>query len=144
MLANRVPNVLVLGVGGLVGEAWMAGFLAGIEQRTGVDLRHADAYVGTSAGSIVAATLAAGVSPRRPHQADAAPAHGHATRRLDVALRRARRSSLEAAYPFASLAIDAAEPAIALARAGREVIAGTARDPPSIGHPSHHNGAKVG
>ena len=45
--------MLVLGVGGLVGEAWMTGFLAGMEERTGFDLRGADAYVGTSAGSMI-------------------------------------------------------------------------------------------
>ncbi|CAA9480589.1 MAG: hypothetical protein AVDCRST_MAG13-1142, partial [uncultured Solirubrobacteraceae bacterium] len=60
------PDVLVLGVGGLLGEAWMTGVLAGIEEATGHDLTTCRAYVGSSAGSIVAASLAAGRSPRRP------------------------------------------------------------------------------
>ncbi len=60
------PDVLVLGVGGLLGEAWMTGVLAGVEQATGHDMTACRAYVGSSAGSIVAASLAAGRSPRRP------------------------------------------------------------------------------
>ena len=60
------PDVLVLGGGGVLGEAWMMGVLAGIEDGTGFDLRDCDYYVGTSAGSIVAAHLVAGQPPRRP------------------------------------------------------------------------------
>ena len=60
------PDVLVLAAGGILGEAWMSGVLAGIEDGSGIDLRDCDAYVGTSAGSIVAARLAAGERPRRP------------------------------------------------------------------------------
>ncbi|HWT95123.1 MAG TPA: patatin-like phospholipase family protein, partial [Solirubrobacteraceae bacterium] len=62
----RLPDVLVLGAGGVLGEAWMSGVLAGIEDGAGVDFRRCDTYVGTSAGSIVAARLASGRSPRRP------------------------------------------------------------------------------
>ena len=60
------PDILVLGGGGVVGEAWMTGVLAGLEQATGIDLRRCEYFVGTSAGSIVAARLAGGESPRRP------------------------------------------------------------------------------
>src|SRR5205823_5327351 len=60
------PDVLVLAAGGVVGEAWMTGVLAGIEAETDIDFRRVEAFVGTSAGSIVAASLAAGRSPRRP------------------------------------------------------------------------------
>src|SRR3954467_69669 len=49
------PDVLVLAGGGVLGEAWMTGMLAGIEDATGTDLRRVEAFVGTSAGSIVAA-----------------------------------------------------------------------------------------
>jgi NTE family protein len=59
----RRPDVLVLGGGGTLGEAWLRSLLAGLEAGTGWDLRRCDAFVGTSAGSIVAAVLAAG---RRP------------------------------------------------------------------------------
>lgn len=109
--------MLVLGVGGLVGEAWMTGFLAGMEERTGFDLRGADAYVGTSAGSIVAATLVAGVSPRRPDPLEALRTDETPRRRLDAAFRRARRASFEASYPLANLAINVTAPAVAVARA---------------------------
>ena len=60
------PNVLVLGGGGTLGEAWLRALLAGLEAETRWDLRECDAFVGTSAGSIVAAVLAAG---RRPEAA---------------------------------------------------------------------------
>ena len=61
-----LPDVLVLAAGGILGEAWMTGVLAGIEDATGADFRDVESFVGTSAGSIVAARLAAGQRPRRP------------------------------------------------------------------------------
>jgi NTE family protein len=73
LFAGRHPDVLVLGGGGLLGEAWMTGVLAGLEEATGADLTRCRAWVGTSAGSIVAAGLAAGRRPRRA----AATAVGH-------------------------------------------------------------------
>ena len=60
------PDVLVLAAGGILGEAWMSGVLAGMEEANGVDFREVETFVGTSAGSIVAARLAAGERPRRP------------------------------------------------------------------------------
>jgi NTE family protein len=60
------PDLLVLAAGGVVGEAWMTGVLAGIEDAAGVDLRRVEGFVGTSAGAMVAARLAAGQRPRRP------------------------------------------------------------------------------
>jgi NTE family protein len=60
----RAPDALVLGGGGILGEAWMLAVLAGLEEATGFDPRSASAFVGTSAGSIVAAALAAGIPPR--------------------------------------------------------------------------------
>jgi NTE family protein len=60
------PDVLVLAGGGIVGEAWMHGLLAGIEDGAGVDFRDVEAFVGTSAGSIAAARLATGRRPPRP------------------------------------------------------------------------------
>ncbi|HKP89593.1 MAG TPA: patatin-like phospholipase family protein, partial [Thermoleophilaceae bacterium] len=55
-------DALVLGAGGILGEAWLSGVLAGLEEG-GLDPRECGGFVGTSAGSIVAAALAAGVSP---------------------------------------------------------------------------------
>ncbi|MFC9788391.1 patatin-like phospholipase family protein [Rhodococcus sp. NPDC127528] len=55
---------MVLGAGGLVGVAWMAGLIAGLK-RGGVDLAAADVVVGTSAGAMVGAVLAAGRGTER-------------------------------------------------------------------------------
>jgi NTE family protein len=60
------PDVLVLAGGGILGEAWMSGLLAGIENGGGVDMTAVESLVGTSAGSIVAARLVAGRHLRRP------------------------------------------------------------------------------
>ncbi|MEX2196602.1 MAG: patatin-like phospholipase family protein [Thermoleophilaceae bacterium] len=57
------PDVLVLGGGGVLGEAWMNAVLAGLDEPGGFDARESHAFVGTSAGSIVATALAAGVRP---------------------------------------------------------------------------------
>jgi len=61
---TKAPDVLVLGAGGVLGEAWMTAVLAGFEDATGWDPLGCEAFLGTSAGSIVAAALAAGVSPQ--------------------------------------------------------------------------------
>ncbi len=52
----------MLGGGGAVGIAWETGLAAGLADE-GIDLRHADKIVGTSAGSFVGAELAAGHAP---------------------------------------------------------------------------------
>ncbi|WP_162606168.1 patatin-like phospholipase family protein [Jiangella asiatica] len=61
---------LVLGGGGVLGAAWMVGALSAIEDSTGVDLRSFDYILGTSAGSVMAALLGAGLnaSQLRDHQ----------------------------------------------------------------------------
>jgi NTE family protein len=56
---------IVLGAGGVLGGAWMAGALAALNRVTGWDPREADCLVGTSAGAVFAALLAAGVAPAR-------------------------------------------------------------------------------
>ncbi len=60
------PDILVLGAGGLLDEAWMTGVLAGIEDATGFDLRRCEYFVGTSAGALLAARLVAGTALERP------------------------------------------------------------------------------
>lgn len=56
--------MLVLGAGGILGEAWMSAVLAGMEDADpSFDARGCRGLVGTSAGSIVAAALAGGVRP---------------------------------------------------------------------------------
>jgi NTE family protein len=66
-----LPDILVLAAGGIIGEAWMSGVLAGMEDEAGLDFRDVETFVGTSAGSIVAAHLASGRRPRRPKGRDA-------------------------------------------------------------------------
>src|SRR5687768_8674724 len=66
--AFLAPDVLVLASGGTLGEAWMSGLLAGIEDATGHDFRTTESLIGTSAGSLVAAALVAGQRPRRPQE----------------------------------------------------------------------------
>jgi NTE family protein len=120
MTESRAPNVLVLGVGGILGEAWMSGFLAGSTHATGADYRGVDAFMGTSAGSIVAAQLAAGAELQRPRSwADARDGGGPADRprSLRAAFERAGRLYLSAVSPLAAPALSAATPGGALARA---------------------------
>lgn len=54
---------LVLGGGGVVGMAYHAAVLSGIEDVTGWDGRQADVVVGTSAGALSGAELRAGFAP---------------------------------------------------------------------------------
>ncbi len=53
---------LVLGAGGVVGQAYHAGVLAALESETGWDPRSADIVVGSSAGSITGTLLRLGVA----------------------------------------------------------------------------------
>jgi NTE family protein len=76
MAAERLnaPRIgLVLCAGGVLGGAWLAGALAALSRETGWDPGEADYIVGTSAGSLFAALLAAKVPPKRllPIGADA-------------------------------------------------------------------------
>jgi len=122
MAPFAAPDVLVLAGGGVLGEAWMTGVLAGVEDATGTDLRRVEAFVGTSAGSIVAARLAGGRSPRRPSDAhsDAEPP-GADGRAGSSAVREALRSAGAAAWagtaPAASAALALGAPGGALVRA---------------------------
>jgi NTE family protein len=59
----QTPDVLVLGGGGVLGEAWMSAVLAGLGEDQAFDARDCGGYVGTSAGSIVVASLAGGLEP---------------------------------------------------------------------------------
>lgn len=71
-------RALVLGPGGVVGTAWMAGLAHGLRHH-GVDLAEADLIVGTSAGAIVGAILATGqdlgrlAAPSRPADSGGGP-----------------------------------------------------------------------
>jgi NTE family protein len=121
-LPTSHPDILVLAGGGIVGEAWMHGILAGLEDGAGLDFRGLETYVGTSAGSIVAARLAAGRRPPRPHDRAAPatpPADGSAdgTSVLRHAGREAERWGWALTAPVAGAAVAVGAPVGALARA---------------------------
>jgi len=54
---------LVLGAGGVLGAAWSIGALVALEETCGFDVREVEVLVGTSAGSVVASLIGAGVTP---------------------------------------------------------------------------------
>jgi NTE family protein len=61
---SRRPRVgLVLGAGGVVGGAWLTGGLHALASETEWDPGSADHIVGTSAGSMIGALVAAGIPP---------------------------------------------------------------------------------
>jgi NTE family protein len=126
-----LPDALVLGAGGTLGEAWLRGLLGGLEAGSGLDLRDCEYFLGTSAGSIVAATLAAGKRPEagdraarewaeaanRPELRAGEEAERTAGDRLGAVARSAGRFGRAAATPFAPLALATTAPAGRLARA---------------------------
>jgi NTE family protein len=130
------PDVLVLGAGGVLGEAWMMGVLAGVEDAGGFDLRECEAFVGTSAGAIVAAHLVAGNAPRRPSSVgteielgSSGPARGLGAAAV-AAARRAGQTAIAASATFAPLALGIAAPGGALIRAA--LLHGVPRPPDSL------------
>lgn len=70
MARRRPKRGIVLGGGGMLGAAWMVGALCALEEVHGFNPCKADVIVGTSAGSVLASLLAAGVTPTqlRDHQ----------------------------------------------------------------------------
>ena len=112
------------------------GVLAGIEDGAGIDMRECESFVGTSAGSIVAAHLVAGNSPRRPSRigtelevGGAGPARGLAVAAATAA-RRAGQAALAASATFAPLALGVAAPGGALVRA--LLLRGLPRQPDTL------------
>src|SRR4051794_41606911 len=115
----------------------MGGLLAGLHEASGFDPRECEHFVGTSAGSIVAAGLAGGVDPasrleQLPEQ-PAGPVESQAQRSLfGGALRFGRDAGATAFAPLAALALrstamsGAAVRRAALARvpAGKRSLAG--------------------
>lgn len=67
---------LVLGAGGILGSAWMAGALPAVQERVGRPLGELDLVVGTSAGAVLGAALRCGmtVDELLVHQLGATPA----------------------------------------------------------------------
>jgi NTE family protein len=94
----------------------MTGVLAGFEDASGVDLRRVEALVGTSAGAIIAARLAAGKPLRRPPLGRGAPADDAPAAAADGLLRTAARWGWAATAPLAPVATALAAPGGALVR----------------------------
>jgi NTE family protein len=109
------PDVLVLGGGGTLGEAWMSSLLAGLEQSEEFDARACGCYVGTSAGSIVAASLVAGLAPDA--RLDGATPRGVADGKERGRPPAVETSLREALGPIGELAGAAAAPLASLALA---------------------------
>jgi len=96
----------------------MSGFLGGAQHACGVDFREANEFVGTSAGSIVAAHLANGIEPRVPQQSDALAQWDVTDRDIPMArIDRAFREWVTALYPITRRATAASGTVGALARA---------------------------
>ncbi|WP_214323913.1 patatin-like phospholipase family protein [Nonomuraea sediminis] len=106
-------NALVLGPGGVVGTAWLAGLAVGL-RRHGVDLGGADLIVGTSAGAIVGALLATGSDLERLG----------VSRRPDTSATEGAGENDPAAMGrvFALLGEEGVEPAERLRRVGRLAV----------------------
>ena len=95
------PDILVLGGGGRQGDAWMTGVLAGLEDAHGVSFADCDYFVGTSAGSIVAAKLASGRVLKRPDPGDVGSVSGGQL----PSPHWAASSAMALAAPFASIGL---------------------------------------
>jgi NTE family protein len=119
---TALPDTLVLGAGGTLGEAWTRGLLSGLSAATGLDFRDCEYVLGTSAGSIVAATLAsgreleAGDRAARAWADDAPPAAGYDTSAGGGVARATLRAGTVAASPLAPLAFAGLAPAGRMAR----------------------------
>jgi NTE family protein len=144
------PDVLVLAAGGTLGEAWMRGLLDGAGRATGIDFRDCEYFVGTSAGSIVAAFLVAGREPDSGPEARAAKEWGSKAGEANGApagiplgapeedadergplASAVGRLGMTAAAPFAPLALAGAAPGGAVARAA--ALAAVPRGKRSLG-----------
>ena len=121
----ELPDVLVCGVGGALGEAWMRGLLNGMADGAGLDLRRCEHFVGSSAGSIVTAVLAAGERPDAGARAAAAwgdaadgtPEPVGDSTLARSAARAAGRAGAAMLTPVVPLALAATAPGGALVRA---------------------------
>lgn len=72
MMGRMTRRALVLGGGGITGIAWEWGILAGLAAN-GVDLTDADLVIGTSAGSVVGAQVAAGLDVQERYEVQLTP-----------------------------------------------------------------------
>src|SRR5258705_1079277 len=76
-------RALVLGGGGVTGDAWELGILGGLA-KAGLDLTDADLVVGTSAGSVVGALVAGGTPVEELYQGQLLPPTSEQSARLGL------------------------------------------------------------
>ncbi|HEX8036042.1 MAG TPA: patatin-like phospholipase family protein [Ktedonobacterales bacterium] len=76
-------RALVLGGGGVTGVAWETGVLFGLAE-AGIDLTAADLFVGTSAGSVVAAQITSGMPLEKLFEAQVAQGSGEIAARMSL------------------------------------------------------------
>src|SRR4051794_19234640 len=137
---------LVLGAGGVVGASWLIGALEALHDETGWDPTQAEAIVGTSAGAVVGALTASGMSPaymaayvagREVDEiADAAARAGEGRERIDEALAMARSAEENGGRPDGS--------GYRLARALPPIGPGSWRLPPrTLVQPQRHSTAAM-
>jgi NTE family protein len=67
-ISHPIRRGIVLGGGGVLGGTWAVGALVALEKAFGFDPTQVDVIVGTSAGSVLAAMLGAGVTPEELRQ----------------------------------------------------------------------------
>jgi NTE family protein len=82
--ATSGGRALVLGGGGVTGVAWEIGMLLGLAE-AGLDLSAADLFVGTSAGSVVAAQVTSGAPLEQLYEAQLADAAGESAAHMSRA-----------------------------------------------------------
>ncbi|MET8753963.1 patatin-like phospholipase family protein [Streptomyces sp. NPDC004667] len=104
-------TALVLGGGGAVGLAWTVGMLAGLAE-AGLDLSGADVTIGTSAGSVIGARLASGVTAEAMYEENLAGAP-----ELDVTV------TLGQTARFLWAALGSRDPERSVRRLGRAALA---------------------
>ncbi|MDI3422016.1 patatin-like phospholipase family protein [Streptomyces luteolus] len=104
-------TALVLGGGGPVGGAWLAGVLAGLADG-GVDLGTAEVVIGASAGAIFGARLASGETPRSMYE-----------RQLTGADRIELHVSAARTFRFLWAALGSRDPERSVRRLGRAALA---------------------
>ncbi|WFR67685.1 patatin-like phospholipase family protein [Curtobacterium flaccumfaciens] len=85
MSQSTTTRALVLGGGGVTGIGWEVGILAGLLDE-GVDLRHAETVIGTSAGSFVGTNFSSGADWDEVFAAQAHAADHEPTMRTDPAV----------------------------------------------------------
>jgi NTE family protein len=104
---------LVCGGGGIWGVAWMTGLVAGLEE-SGINLRAANRFIGTSAGSVISAQLTSTLSTKYLFQRQTDPANQprefspseNGLKKMTELLRQSWRSDEERLHAVSKMALE--------------------------------------